>query len=78
MRTLLAVAVLSAFAAAHAQNAADAPPWKQGISPDQAASTLHPFAPNMTGRAAKELPVDKLKAFSTAGSFIGDMSFSGW
>ena len=41
--------------------AAPAPAWQQGRSPDQAASTLHPFAPILTGRPASELPVDKLK-----------------
>jgi glucose/arabinose dehydrogenase len=48
----------SAFAQAPA---ADAPPWKQGMSEDQTKSPLHPFAPHLTGRPAKELPVDKLK-----------------
>jgi glucose/arabinose dehydrogenase len=37
------------------------PPWHQGRTPEQANSTLHPFLPNMTGRAAKDLPLDKLK-----------------
>ena len=36
------------------------PPWQQGRTPEQATSTLHPFAPQMTGRPASELPVDKL------------------
>jgi len=40
---------------------APAPSWQQGRSPDQATSTLHPFAPILTGRAAGELPLDKLK-----------------
>ena len=38
-----------------------APAWQQGRSAEQAASTLHPFAPILTGRAASELPLDKLK-----------------
>jgi len=64
MKSIIAVAVLAVFSAAHAQTppAGDAPPWKQGINPEQAQSTLHPFAPHMTGRSAKELPLDKLKA----------------
>jgi glucose/arabinose dehydrogenase len=37
------------------------PSWKQGMAEDQAQSALHPFAPHMTGRAASDLPVDKLK-----------------
>ena len=37
------------------------PPWQQGRTPEQGESTLHPFAPQMTGRPASELPVDKLK-----------------
>jgi glucose/arabinose dehydrogenase len=43
--------------------AAPAPPpsWQQGRSDADAASTLHPFAPILTGRPAKELAVDKLK-----------------
>ena len=62
LRTILATAVLAAFAMAQAQTAADAPPpWKQGMNPEQAASPLHPFAPNLTGRAAKDLPIDTLK-----------------
>jgi glucose/arabinose dehydrogenase len=43
---------------------ADAPPapsWQQGRSPEQAKSTLHPFAPHLTGRAAKDLPIDRLR-----------------
>jgi glucose/arabinose dehydrogenase len=40
---------------------APAPAWQQGRSADQGASTLHPFAPIMTGRPSSELPLDKLK-----------------
>jgi glucose/arabinose dehydrogenase len=59
----LAAVFLSALASAALAQTPDAPPppWKQGISPEQAGSTLHPFVPHMTGRAAKDLPVDKLK-----------------
>src|SRR5207253_1877842 len=37
------------------------PSWQQGRTPEQGTSTLHPFAPQMTGRPASELPIDKLK-----------------
>ncbi len=37
------------------------PSWQQGRPAEQAGSPLHPFAIHMTGKAAKELPVDKLK-----------------
>jgi glucose/arabinose dehydrogenase len=59
----LAPAFLAVFgAAALAQQAPSPPPsWQQGRTPEQASSTLHPFAPHMTGRDAKSLPVDKLK-----------------
>jgi glucose/arabinose dehydrogenase len=63
MRAAVAAAVLAAFAA-HAQDkpAAEPPPsWHQGKPPAQSESSLHPFAPILTGRSAKELPVDKLK-----------------
>jgi glucose/arabinose dehydrogenase len=53
-------------AAAPAAQPAPAPPaappaWQQGRSADQSGSTLHPFAPQMTGRPASELPIAKLK-----------------
>ena len=45
-----------------AQAAPAAPPaWQQGRTEEHAKSTLHPFAPQMTGRPASELPIDKLK-----------------
>ena len=45
-----------------AQAAPAAPPaWHQGRTEEHSKSTLHPFAPHMTGRSHKELPVDKLK-----------------
>ena len=37
------------------------PAWQQGRSAELGASTLHPFAPHLTGRPASELPIDKLK-----------------
>src|SRR3954470_7799779 len=61
---LIATLIAAAFAApAFAQDkpAAEAPSWHGGKPPALAESTLHPFAPHMTGRAAKELPVNKLK-----------------
>jgi glucose/arabinose dehydrogenase len=48
-------------AAAQAQAPAAPPSWQQGRSGEQAKSTLHPFAINVTGKAAKDLPVEKLK-----------------
>jgi glucose/arabinose dehydrogenase len=42
-------------------NAPGAPPWQQGRAADQEKSTLHPFAPHLTGRPAAELPVNKLR-----------------
>ncbi len=71
-RLLLAALVTGAMAItfgavqAQAQDkpaAAPAPmlPWQQGRSQEQMESPLHPFAPNLTGRAAKDLPIDKLR-----------------
>lgn len=66
LRSTLAAALLLTFgAAAQAQQAAapaaPAAPWQQGMSPDQATSTLHPLAPIVTGRPASELALNKLK-----------------
>src|SRR6266700_2947996 len=65
MKNAIAFTVTAAFAvSALAQDkpaAQPAPSWQQGKSAAQAESTLHPFAPHMTGRSAKDLPVDKLK-----------------
>jgi glucose/arabinose dehydrogenase len=64
---LLAAACGSAALAqqppAAAPAAAPAPPapWQQGRSAEQEKSTLHPFAPHVTGRPVKDLPIDKLK-----------------
>jgi glucose/arabinose dehydrogenase len=58
---ILPAAALAQAPAAPAAAPAAPPPWKQGITADQEKSTLHPFAPNMTGRSAAELPLDKLK-----------------
>jgi glucose/arabinose dehydrogenase len=62
---LIATLIAAAFAApAFAQDkpaAQPAPSWHGGKPPAMAESTLHPFAPHMTGRPAKELPVNTLK-----------------
>ncbi|HMH19515.1 MAG TPA: PQQ-dependent sugar dehydrogenase [Burkholderiales bacterium] len=46
---------------AQAQAPAAPPSWQQGRTPEQGSSSLHPFAPHMTGRPSSELPMDKLK-----------------
>src|SRR5262245_42313397 len=63
MKTTLAVAVAAAFAVpALAQpKPAAAPSWHGGKPPAMSESTLHPFAPHMTGRDSKELPLNTLK-----------------
>src|SRR5882672_5733990 len=65
MKNIIAFTVTTAFAvSALAQDkpaAAPAPSWQQGKPPALAESTLHPFAPHLTGRPAKDLPTDKLK-----------------
>ena len=51
MRTAIALAVLAAFGAVQAQDkppAAPPPSWKQGMTPEQQKSTLHPFAIHVT------------------------------
>ena len=48
-------------AAAPAAAPAAPPSWQQGRSTEQASSTLHPFAPILTGRPASDLTPDKLK-----------------
>src|SRR5216684_381738 len=63
MKATLAAAVLAAFSAAQAQDkpaAAPPPSWQQG-KPPASESTLHPFAIEMTGKASKDLPINKLK-----------------
>ena len=57
-----AAGLFSAAALAQDKPAAAPPPsWQQGKPPAMAESTLHPFAPHLTGRAAKDLPVNSLK-----------------
>lgn len=53
----------SAMAQQPPPGAATTPPpsWKQGITAEYEKSTLHPFAPHLTGRPASELPVSKLR-----------------
>jgi glucose/arabinose dehydrogenase len=62
-RKVLAAVFLTTFGiAAFAQQPPSPPPsWQQGRSAEQEKSTLHPFAINVTGKMANELPVDKLK-----------------
>ena len=60
-RGLSAAAFAQPAAPEAAPPAAAAPAWKQGMAADQARSPLHPFAPHLTGRAADELALDKLK-----------------
>src|SRR5260221_5015464 len=65
MKRTIPFAVAAAFAvSALAQDkpaAAPPPSWQQGKPPAMGESTLHPFAPHMTGRPAKDLPVSSLK-----------------
>src|SRR5207244_11616832 len=65
MNRIVNLSVIAAFsfsAAAQDKPAAAPPPsWQQGKPPAMGESTLHPFAPHLTGRPAKDLPVDKLK-----------------
>jgi len=63
MNHLAVAAIAAAFAVpAFAQAPASPPPaWQQGKPSAMQESTLHPFAPHMTGRSAKELPVNTLK-----------------
>src|SRR5258706_13167006 len=58
-----AIAAASAVPVMAQDKPAAAPPpsWQQGKPAALQESTLHPFAPHMTGRPAKDLPVDKLK-----------------
>jgi len=61
MRSATAFAVAAALAVPALAQQSPPPSWQQGKSPSQAESTLHPFAPHMTGRAAKDLPLNTLK-----------------
>src|SRR5207245_9046166 len=62
----LASALVFVFCAAAAKAQAPAAPaappsWQQGRNAEQEKSPLHPFAIEVTGKSAKQLPVDKLK-----------------
>src|SRR5262245_9547652 len=62
--TKLAVSIaglLAATATAQAQQAADPPPWKQGMPAAASNSTLAPVAPPPLPTAADKLPLGKLK-----------------
>src|SRR3954468_1762772 len=63
MNQLAVAAIAAAFAVPVLAQAPASPPpaWQQGKPASAAESTLHPFAPHMTGRSAKELPVNTLK-----------------
>src|SRR5213082_569509 len=66
MNRVVAAAIAAAFAvpvmAQDKPAAAPPPSWQQGKPPALGDSTLHPFAPHLTGRPSKDLPLDKLKA----------------
>src|SRR6266852_1486248 len=62
MKSVIALAVAAAFTvSAQAQDKPAPPSWQQGKPPAAAESTLHPFAIEMTGKSAKDLPISKLK-----------------
>jgi glucose/arabinose dehydrogenase len=62
LSSALVCALVAAAAQAQAPAAPAAPPsWQQGRSAEQTKSPLHPFAPHLTGRAVKDLPVSTLK-----------------
>ena len=66
LRKPLALAFSTAFLAAASAALAQQPPspppsWQQGRSAEQEKSSLHPFAIEVTGKSAKELPVNRLK-----------------
>lgn len=45
----------------HAPQAAGAPSWMEGMTPEQKNSALHPNFPNMLGHPSKEIQLDKIK-----------------
>jgi glucose/arabinose dehydrogenase len=64
MKSTAALLAAAFAASAFAQDkpaAAPPPSWQQGKPAALAESTLHPFAPHLTGRPAKDLPVNTLK-----------------
>ena len=44
-----------------AQQPAAPAPWQQGMTPEQATSTLHPIVGHVTGRPSADLPLNRLK-----------------
>jgi glucose/arabinose dehydrogenase len=62
---MLSLAAILLVQGVNAKTPSDAPPppppWKQGMSQEQTTSPLHPFAPNLTGVEAKDLPINTLK-----------------
>src|SRR5258706_11120873 len=61
LASALVCALIANVAQAQAQAPAPPPSWQQGRSTEQEKSALHPFAIEVTGKSAKQLPVDKLK-----------------
>jgi len=62
LASALVCALTAAAAQAQAPAAPAAPPsWQQGRNAEQEKSPLHPFAIEVTGKSAQQLPVDKLK-----------------
>src|SRR6267378_3178512 len=62
LASALVCALTAAAAQAQAPAAPAAPPsWQQGRNAEQEKSSLHPFAIEVTGRSAQQLPVDKLR-----------------
>src|SRR3954462_12719450 len=63
MNQLAVAAIAAAFAVPVLAQAPASPPpaWQQGKPSSMQESTLHPFAPHMTGRSGKELPLNTLK-----------------
>ena len=58
---LAGLLIAAATVRLQAQQAADPPPWKQGMPAAAASSTLAPVAPPPMPTAADKLPLDKLK-----------------
>src|SRR4051812_40010535 len=59
---VLALALALPAAAQQSQSPPQSPPsWAQGRKDAQASSTLAPHSPALTAKAAKDIPIDKLK-----------------
>src|SRR3989475_9780816 len=62
LTSALVCVLIAAAAQAQAPAAPAAPPsWQQGRNAEQEKSPLHPFAIEVTGKSAKQVPVDNLK-----------------